>query len=180
MNNARILWGGIIVAVVAIIGGYFYPGGSSTIVNSFGAASPTGSTFNNAKIAMATVDLSAVAGTSTAILNGDVSDRIVSEGLFDCNTVGTSRTFSTGAGLSALTFTISTSSSATNNTNVNTNYILQTDVATTSTELYSASGTPGLTGTAAIRRWATGSYLIIGSNATNTANCTIGVKYFGT
>jgi len=146
--------------------------------------SPTGSTFNTAKIAMINWTIAAVSGsngsaTTTSLYNGDSSDRIIQSVQFDCASVGTSKTAYTGAGLANLIFTAATTSSSAPAAITNANVVLSTSVSTSSTELYVSTTTPGLTGSAFVRRWASGSYLTFASNATNTAACTIGVSYFG-
>jgi len=171
----------IVVAVIAgVLGGFIGGKLSSTtnVVHVDGTTgSPVGSTFNTARIAM--INASFASATSTGVYNGDTSDRIITDATWDCTGVGTSQTAYTGAGLVTWTISMATSSTASGSSfvNANTNYVVTTVQATSSPEVYVASTTPGLTGSAFVRRWAAGSYLNIFTNATNTAACVIGVKY---
>lgn len=141
------------------------------------AGSATGSTFNSAKVAM--INASFASATSSGVYNSDASDRIITDATWSCTGVGTSQTAYTGAGLATWTISMATSSTASGSSflNANTNYVVTTVQATSAAEVYIASTTPGLTGSVFVRRWAAGTYLNIFTNATNTAACTIGVKY---
>lgn len=161
-----------ILALAAIYGAYQYPQVTQS-VQTFGAV---GATFNTAKIAAINWTLSDSA-TSTSILNGDANDRIVEGAQYWCSGVGTSKTAFTGAGLDALSFSAATTSASAPAIITNTNFVLNTTVATSTATLFVASTSPGLTATAAQRIWASGSYLTFWSNATNTAACNIGVQY---
>lgn len=163
-----------LVVILAVVGGYFYPKAV------FNVGSATGSTFSTAKIAMIVFAPATASATTTSVYNGDASDRIIKAFDYNCSSVGTSKTFSTGTGLATFTFSVSTSTSASNNASVNTNYVFNGDVATSTADQYVASTTPGLTTTVAFRRWAAGTYLLISANATNTASCVVGAEYLAT
>lgn len=172
-KSTKILIG--LVAVVAIIGGYYFPKLDFTA-----GSSPAGSSFNTANIAAVVVDLSAPGAnaTSTSLLNSDANDRFITGFRVGCNGVGTSRTAYTGAGLSALTLTIGTSTTAAPASfvgfaNVATNFTLGTSTPV----LVVASSTTQTATSSLAARWSAGSYVTFTTNATNTAVCTFGVDY---
>lgn len=173
---------GAIGAILIVCAGLmaFFTNGNDQVVPQ--GTSPVGTTFNSAKIAEIVWSLSAITGTSTSILNTDSNDRIVESVIYDCNTVGSSNTAYVGGGLAALLFKIATTSTSAPATLPTTaQFVLATQVSTSSTDLYVASSTPGTTGERVPNRiWASGSYLTFYSNATNTAQCVIAAKYLGT
>lgn len=188
MDNVKLFsaFGALAVIAGLVAGGvvlHFAPVHTQTNVIS---GSSAGATFNTAKFAAIVWQPGNVgtqtngAATTTSLFNGDASDRIITNLTYSCSGVGSSNTAYTGAGLASLIFTAATSSASVPNSITVTNALLNTNIATSSTELFVASTTPGLTGSAFVRRWAAGSYLTFSSNATNTATCAIGVNYIGT
>lgn len=177
-NSWKIL--GYVVLGIVVIGGYFSPGGSSTIVQSFGSA--TGTTFGTAKIANVNVAPLTGAATSTSILNSDASDRIVNRINIACGAVDTPGTFLTGAGLASFTLKLATTSVSSQGLQGNANLIGAAMVIATSTNaVLISTTTPAIAGNvAAFDRWASGSYLTFLFNATSTASCTVGVDYMAT
>lgn len=188
MSTKNILIGvGVIIGAFLLYGAYQYPQSTTTVVQtsngSFGSA--VGTTFNTAKFAGVNMSPATAAATTTSILNGDASDRIATSIDVDCNTVGTSQTFLTGGGLTGagLTLKIATTSVANLGLQNNTNLVGGTvTIATGTPDILIASSTPSFGGTnvAAWDRWAAGSYLTFLFSATNTAACTVGVKYMAT
>ncbi len=140
-------------------------------------ASPSGATFSPQGAQYIVWAPATAAATTTSLTNNTGSDLVVKELTYTCNGIGTSQTPLTGAGLATWTFQAATTSTANPvNLGSNTNYVLSTVIATSSTELFTSSTTPGVTGTVGFRRWAAGSSLTFSANATNTAICTIGVQ----
>ena len=174
MNKITISVVSVLVAA-AIVGGYFFPL-SQTVTRIVG--SPVGSTFGDAKLAAINISPSTGA-TSTSILNTDGSDRYITTFEGACSNVGTSLTPLTGAGLASLTLTAATTSTATPAVNPNSNSAFVATVATSSTIYIQASSTQQLSGTPVNDVWKAGSYLSFYFNATNTAACTVGVRYLG-
>lgn len=167
----------ILVAILAIAGGYEYPKPYS----SFGV-SPSGSTFREAKFAAVAANLAAPGanGTSSSVLNTDTADRFVTGVRAACEGIGTSQTAYTGTGLAALTFSVATSSTAAPASLSPTNYVAQNltiATATIATSLASSTSATNNTGLAAV--WHPGEYMTFLTNATNTATCTLGVDYIG-
>lgn len=177
MNNSQLLkWVGIIAGVLAVIGGYFYPGGTSTIVQSFGTTSGNSSTRSTAGFAFNPTSASAT--TTSSLLNSDGNDRVITSVDTACSGLGTSQTAYSGSGLAALNFQIATTSTSAPVTLGNTNYIYNSTIATSSTTFYESTSTPGLTaGNLQVRRWPASTYVTVSSNATNTAACIINVNY---
>lgn len=166
-----------VVIFGAIIGAYQYPKYSFTP----GTVSTAPTTvFNTAKVAEAGFAPTVDSATTTPILNTDATDRVVIDSFYYCNSVGTSKTYLTGTGLANLIFSISTSSTATGYGITNANYLLRSNVSTTTsdTSIYTASSTTPFPGDSS-RLWAAGSYILIYANATNTASCVAGVHYLG-
>lgn len=136
--------------------------------------SPAGSTFSNAKIASVIMAPStAAASSSAALLNTDASDRYIESIFADCNTVATSRTYLTGAGLDLWRLSFATSSAASQTGNAN---VLTMSIATATPDRYNYEGTSTSTADY-LRVWKTGTYLIPTFNATNTASCVVGAHY---
>lgn len=165
------------VAILAFIGIAIYQSGYESVSVT---ASPTGSTFSTAKVAAIVIAPADVTSTSTSILNTDSSDRYIIAEELGCQSVGTSRTPLTGAGLLSLTLTMATSSTATPSVNANTNTLPVITIGTSTPNFVISSSTAATPGTSIVSNiWASGSYLSIFLNATNTAACTVGVRYFG-
>jgi len=142
--------------------------------------SSSGSTFTTAKTAYVAINLASAGanGTSTSILNGDSQDRVVKGVDVACGGVGTSKTAYAGAGLANLFFTLgttSTSAPAAYPAGFNKIGGVDYNLSTSTPNTLIASSTAGVSTTSIV--WATGSYLTIFSNATNTATCTAGVTY---
>lgn len=164
------------VLALAIFGSYFFPKNETVTVTQVGASS-AGSTFSTAKVGEIVGFAPATdSATTTSILNTDANDRVVSSYFASCNTVGTSLTYLTGTGLATLQFTFSTSTVATGYGSAKTNggNLL---VATSTADSFTASSTSPFPNPVA-RIWPTGTYLIVNSNATNTAVCAVGVHYY--
>lgn len=172
----------VIVAIVCLGAGYFI-GKSLNSSQVSVAASPTGTTFATPKLAIAVISLATPGanGTSTSILNSSANDYYVNNVRAACEGIGTSKTAYTGTGLAALTFAIATSSTSAPATNSNTNYVggIAFTVSTSTTTFELSSSTAAAPGTSITNViWASGSYMTITANATNTAACTVGVEYF--
>lgn len=166
-----------VVIGAAIWGAYKYP---QAVVQGTGSAA--GVAFNTAKFAGETASLASPGanGTSTSILNSDSSDRYITSVVAACNTVGTSRTAYSGAGLANWNITVATTSTADpaalpSGYNPVLGGVLNISTSTPNTLV--ASSTAGVSSTTLI--WAANSYLTFWSNATNTAACTFGANYVG-
>lgn len=167
---------GYAVAVLAIIGAYFYP--IQKMVSTF-AASPAGTTVNSAKFAgVLGVALSGTGanGTSTSILNTDAFDRYVTSFKVGCEGLGTS--FKNSGGISALQVTVATTTtSAPTTIAYNFAVALNATIATTSVNNLVSSSTLQTATSSNSFVWNSGSYMTFFWNATNTAICTEGVEY---
>lgn len=171
---------GVLIAVLAVIGAYFYPKFSQPL-----GQSSSGTTFNTAKFAGVSVNLASPGanGTSTSILNGDANDRYVTAVKVGCSGVGTSNTAYTGTGLANLLLTVATSSTAAPATLIGFADVVQNmTIPTTTTRALVASSTSGSNAPAASSSlqavWPAGAYMTFSTNATNTATCIFGVDYF--
>ena len=170
---------GVVVGVLAVtVGlglGYRIWGNQAPII--VGAGSSAGVTNSTARIASIVWAPATASATSTYLYNGDSTDRIIESSFISCSGVGTSQTYLTGAGLSALTFNAATSSAGSvTGLNGNTNYTYTGTVATSSANVFIASTTDPLLGGLG-RIWPAGSYLVWNANATNTATCVVGVHH---
>ena len=164
----------IIAGIVGVILGFVLATVLSTGSDKTGAVSPNG-TYNNTT-GYAQITFTPSTSTSTSILNSGASDRAVIAEYGFCSSIGTSYTYSSGAGLATWTLQSATTSSANAGFLGNTNYLFNTTVATgTATGLYYASSTGASSVVAYI--WPVGTYLTFGFNATNTASCSLGVSY---
>ncbi len=163
-----------VALVVGVVLGYALSHQSVSV----GAISPVGTTGTTGKYLSVTMSLNGTTGTTTSILNRFGQDVAVRATDVMCQTVGTSRTAYTGAGLAALNFKIATSSTNTvtgNVTDINANYLANLNVGTSTTDDYAATSTEGvIQGTSRIIP--AGAYAIISSNATNTASCAVGLS----
>lgn len=161
---SKTLLGAAFVVLLAIaVGGYYFPALHSAVT---AGQSPSGSTFQDAKMAQQVVTV----GTTTAyaVLNTDSNDRLI-------NSV---RIRLSAATATSTTYNIAcaTSTSA-SSLQSNTNYILNTSLATTTFGTIVGGGTlvssssPGITGTTTAsvlvpqgnvfaRVWAAGTYLV--------------------
>lgn len=169
---------GAVLVAWAIYGAYQYPEQSTSVIAGTSAA---GSNFSTAKFAGIAANLAnpGSTGTSSSILNGDANDRYITSIKAGCESVGTSKTAYTGAGLLALTLSVattSTSAPATNGTNTIGGGSIT--LATSTTQFVVASTTSAMPGNTNISLiWPSGSYLTFSTNATNTAVCTFGADY---
>lgn len=149
-------------------------------VTEVAVGSPAGATFSTAKVAAISWTL-ATGATSTSVLNTDSSDRYVTTLNLGCQNVGNSFTPLTGAGLASLQVRAATTS--TNAPAVISNTALvggaPLTVSTSSAQILIASSTAsGPNGTQNLSFvWTAGSYMTFWSNATNTAQCVVGVNY---
>jgi len=151
----------VVVAGGLIAGAYYFP------KTQFLAGSPAGTSFNTAKVAGQAITTATT--TTYAVLNSDASDREITG--FDTNLANATATSTTYS----LKCATSTSASSLQS---NTNYILNTTLATSTfgtiinAGTFVASSSPGLTGTTTastlvadltnqyVRVWKTGSYLV--------------------
>lgn len=175
--SKNILYGAVVVG--AVLGAVAFFGFSpflKTIVKDFGTTSGTSGTQQVATFAFNPTIASA---TTSSVLNGDTQDRVVTGSDVACSGVGTSKTAYTGAGLAAVTFTMSTTSTANPAALTQTNYVLNATFATSTTDSYVSTTSANVVNSATGNgvRWQAGSYMTISSNATNTAACVVGVKY---
>lgn len=165
----------VVIAAVAIAGGYYFPQVTKFV------GSPVGSTFNTAKIA--SVDMSPLtsAATSTSLLNTDASGRWVKSVETACNGVGSSQAWNaagTGGGLATWALTVATTSTAAQTNS--TNYVGNISTIGTSTpwEQSASSTVPSTTSVNTdLYFWPAGSYLTFTFNATNTAACVVSASY---
>lgn len=161
-----------------IWGSYSYP---KQVMQQQFVGSPAGSTFNTAKFAGSTADLSTpgTTGTTTSILNGEASTRLVTGVRAACDGLGTSKTAYTGTGLATLTLSVGTSSTANANTIGATAKVLTNGVISTSSTMTSFASTTVDLASQSATLWHSGEYMNFQTNATNTAACTFGVDYIG-
>lgn len=171
MNNKYIVIG---IGLALILGGLgiFLPR-VDLISGLAGTSSPVGTTNTTAKFYSIEMAPSTSAASSSSILNTDGTDRVIESTVADCNTVGTSQTYLTGAGLTSTGWNLKAATTSTAAQTGSTNYASNITIATTTPDVFSATSTEGvITGTARI--WPTGSYLTFTFNATNTAACVVG------
>ncbi len=113
------------------------------------------------------------AASSTSILNGDASDRIILGAQFSC--LGAN--FTAANALANVILSAATTSDTTHVLAGNPFVALYQTLATSTSEVFTATTTQATPN----RRWNAGSYLTFTTNATSTGlSCTIGVTYFGT
>lgn len=143
----------------------------------FGTASPTGSTFNTAKVAAVVMTPSSNTATSSSILNSDVGDRIVLDGFVSCPVVGSPLLYD-GTGPATWVWTAATTSTAAPALFTSTVLAAMKLAVTTSTSADSYGATTTYTNTNA-RRWNAGSYMTFQPLGTTTATCVVGVHYIG-
>lgn len=153
------------------------------VVPAFGAASPTGATFNDAKvaeIAMVPIDLTS---TTTSILNTDGSDRVVDSSFVSCATTSQTVFGSHGAGLATWAFQMATTAVANLGLQGNTNHVADLTVPTSTADAsYVASSSIPVLGNRN-RIWPANTYLSmlsVGSSTNATITCQAGVYYHGT
>lgn len=174
MNQNKILYGVIVVVamVIAFLFGQGFGGGDTTYVQGISAASTTNS---SAKMYTLTVAPSTAAATTSSLLNTDGTDRGIIGAVAFCTSVGTSQTFSTGAGLTSWTLQAATGTTPGLGLQGNTNYAVNFTLGTTTSNSF--TGTTTQTFYSYVQGiWPTGTYLHWLFNATNTAACTVGVS----
>jgi hypothetical protein len=177
MKYLKIL--GVLVLVVAIAGAYFFPSSTSTTVKEI-VGSPNGTV--STSVDGATIVFSMANGTSTSILNPTGQLAYVYGSLTGCNTVGSSQTAFTGAGLASLTMLIGTSSAPITSATPSFSPFAEVGnitIATSSTTFLEASSTTQTATSSTPILWPAGTYMSFVTNATNTAVCTVGVSTFG-
>ncbi len=142
----------------------------------FGATSPSGTTFNSAKVAEIVWTPTTNAASSTSILNTDSFARIITDNFTECSPFGTS---AANNDIAILQIKGATTSISGQGLQGNANYIASTTLATTAPDTYIASSTEGtIFGTSRI--WPSNTYLTFTANATSsTASCVTGVHYLG-
>lgn len=144
--------------------------------HAFGAASPAGSTNNDAKVASVAMAPTSRTATSTSILNSDASDRIVTDAFVSCTGL-TSMNGADTAGLATFKWTAATSSTAAPAPSVIDASLaaMNVTIATTTSDGFTATST--YTNVYA-RRWNAGTYMVFQTNGTSSAvSCTPGVRY---
>lgn len=172
----------ILVFVVAVIIGLIVGYSFAPVQVENVSTSPAGTQSSTANFYSITVDMSQVATTSS-ILNTSSNDKFVTGIRAGCESIGTSKTYTTGSGLAILTLTVATSSTAspvTTRTNTQivggsaitiststANFVISSSTAIGPVEAYGSSAVNNI--------WASGSYMTFYTNATNTAHCTFGV-----
>lgn len=173
--NKSIIYAGVAVLLVGFGLGYLAFGGDNVLST---VSTSNDTKFSSAKIAETGFAPADGSATSTSILNTDSTDRVVTGAFYYCNDLGTSKTAYTGTGLANLIFSIATTSTANTAIVSNSNYLLRSNVATTSAgaSVYVSSTTTPFPDDSG-RLWASGSYITVFSNATNTADCVAGVTY---
>jgi hypothetical protein len=171
----------IILGIVAFVAGLWigvrYLGSTQT---QLAGSSPTGSTYQGATLPAITMNLSVPTGTTTSISNNSGNDQYVTSVDVGCEKVGSSNTAYTGTGLANLQLTIGTSSAP-----VTANFVPSIAVAsnfnisTSTPNFVLASSSPSIATSSNGLIWNAGSVLVISFNATNTAQCTVGVGTIG-
>ena len=173
-TSIKILIAVVIALVVGAAVEYFV---TQEPVNTL-AISPVGTIGTSGKYYSQTLSLATAAGTTTSMFNNSGVDFAARAVDVMCQTVGTSKTAYSGAGLAAVVFKMATSSTNTvtgNVPDINTNYLANITIGTSTVDSYNATSTEGvIAGTSKI--WPNQTYLIISSNATNTASCAVGVS----
>lgn len=173
-NSTKLIAVAVVALVVGVVLGLQFAPKPEVVLSS---ASATGTTNTSAKVFSKVMSLASASGTTTSIANNTGIDYAVTSSFAFCNTVGTSKTAYTGAGLANLLITGATTSSAisVNLADANTNYGTNLTIGTSTVDSYASSTaetTPNGTG----RIFPTGTYYTFSSNATNTASCTVGVN----
>lgn len=176
MSNIFKLWLGVAIVAVIAVGAYWFPK-----VQNLVGTSPVGTTSQTAKFYSTVFSLAGTA-SSTSILNQSANDYYVTSIKIGCESIGTSQTYLTGAGLSKLTLTVATSSTGSpisNNANANTVGAGSTTISTSTPNFTIASSTTVNSQSSLVNNiWTAGSYMTFYLNATNTATCTLGVDAF--
>lgn len=157
---------GIIVLLSAIYGAYQYPVANETAI----VGQTPGTNYTTQKSPQVIWAPASASASTTSILNSGSEPLVIESFTSYCDAIGTS-----GTSVSAWSVTVATSSVATNLVG-NTNFVLNTTIATTTAQNYLSTTTPGNTGSAFVRVWGAGTYLVFSSNSVNTAVCNVGVN----
>lgn len=173
-KNLALLLGMAFVIVTAIA--LFMVGYSSS-----SAATPVGATSQDAR--QFSISVNFTNATSTFIQNNTGNDLFVTATKLLCTNVGTSNTSYTGVGLASWQFTVGTTSTNVTGTATIRSFAptMNNFAVSTSTGNLEVASTTLVTATssnAAI--WNAGSYMAFQTNATNTAQCTVGVDVTST
>lgn len=177
MNNYIKSGVGVVVLALILWAGVTYP----KVVQTLGG-SPSGTTFGDAKFAAVSINLAnpGANGTSTSLINTDGTDRYVSAVKVGCEGIGTSQTAYTGTGLAALTMKVGTTSTSNPASFLSFAAISNTGITiSTSTVDTMISSSTLLVATSSLAAvWPSNTPMTFYFNATNTAQCAIGVDYF--
>lgn len=177
------------LVLAVIIGGFVYGAYQYPQVQMFAAASPAGTTVNTEKFAgilgislaspgIAGASGSTANGTSTSILNTDAFDRYATSWVAACEGVGTSKTAYTGGGLASLQISVGTTTTASPATFLSAEAIASAqNIATTTVNLLVSSSTLQSATSSLAMVWPANTYMTFAFNATNTAVCTLGIRY---
>jgi len=161
---------GALIAMV-LIGTLFVLGASRIL-----AASPAGSTSQDAKQWSIIANFSNA--TTTYMLNNSGNDLLVTATKVLCENVSNSQTSYTGAGLASWQFTVGTTSTNVPGATVTRSAVqlLNAVAMSTSTQnmMFASSSVVTATSSKAMV-WNANSYMAFQANATNTAQCTVGV-----
>lgn len=167
----------VAIATIAVLGLYL-PNSGFTVGGVTVATSSDQTTNSTAKTATVTISPATASATSTvSLLNTDSVDRVIIGTEVFCSNVGSSKTYLTGTGLASFLLRAATTSSSSVGLQGNTNYAAQITVSTSTDLFYIASSTEGVLQYVS-RIWPTNTYLTFNFNATNTAACTVGSRYF--
>ncbi len=163
--NTKLIWVAVIIVLAVAICAYFFP----QVRSAFGANSPAGASFTDAKSAGQQVNTAT--DTVFSMLNSDASDRIIKA--TDVYLAGSSATTSNYL-INCATSTVA------NGLSGNTNYILAQNLSaglgtTTNSGLFFSSTSPGLSGanvaaSTTARVWPAGTYLVCKAKDTASAN----------
>ncbi len=159
-----------IVAVIALVGSYFYPQNTNTTIDRVTAVSTAGVTNSTAKIATIVISPVSTSATSSYIYNADGTDREI-ESLFAACTG-----LNTDTDQRDTSFTLSAATTSVTGKGLNGNANKSSVTVATSTTYGYAIDTSS-TFVAVDRIWASGTYLALNWAATTTAACTSGVHY---
>lgn len=110
------------------------------------------------------------ATTSSSLINSDGQDRIVSGVDVTCSGVTTADT-----SVANWTFLVATTSASAPAGFANSNYVFGVNISTTTSEVFTSTTTITKADT---RRWASGTYLTVSANATDTAACIVAARYY--
>ncbi len=161
-----------VALVIGTVLGYALSHQSNSVVANL---APTGTTNSTAKVLSIKMDLSSTAGTTTSILIPQ--DFAVANSFAFCTSLGYSSTTVAGLPLASLLIKGATTSTAVtgNLADYNTNYATQLVISTTTSMSFASSTSESaLVGNG--RYLPSAAYYTFSANATNTAQCTVGVN----